>query len=201
MAKFATHRLADLLASLGERALSSEKPDLGPAIGLVSDIGRIAINGDEHDVRTTQSAVGALRDRLRGSEHVKRTPTKYLESTDSHVFLAGAMWALSEVLDRRIDSIDAQRTASRSDTRKERVAQLVSNALARSDVVSPSDLLSSTLGDGSGVRRDELSRAFSALVEKGWVHITSGNQGRKKFFALTPAGQDAVNRIAAHCAQ
>ncbi|OFB42575.1 hypothetical protein BA059_05035 [Mycolicibacterium sp. (ex Dasyatis americana)] len=201
MAQFATDRLADLLTGLGERALSAEKPDLGPAVGLVSDIGRIAISGDEHDVRTTQRAVGALRDRLRGSEHVQSTPTKYLESVDSQVFLAGAMWALSEVLDRRIDSIDAQRAASRCDTRKEQVAQLVSNALARSQVVSPSDLLSSTLSDGSGVRRDELSRAFSALLEKGWAHITSGDQGRKKFFALTPAGRDAVNHVAAHRAQ
>lgn len=201
MAKFATDRLADLLTSLGERALPAETPDLGPAVGLVSDIGRIAISGDEHDVRTTQSAVGALRDRLCGSEHFESTPTKYLESINSHVFLAGAMWALSEVLDRRIDLIDTQRSASRSDTRKVQVAQLVSNALAQSEVASPSDLLSSTLTDGSGVRRDELSRAFSALLEKGWVHITSGDQGRKKFFALTPAGRDALNRVAAHCTQ
>lgn len=201
MARFATDRLADLLTSLGERALSAEKPDLGPAIGLVSDIGRIAISGDEHDVRTTQSAVGALRNRVSGSEHAKSTPMNYLESVDSHAFLAGAMWALSEVLDQRIDSIDTQRTASRSDTRKAQVAQLVSNALARSEVVSASDLLSSTLDGGSGIRRDELSRAFGTLLEKGWVHIMSGDQGRKKFFALTPAGRGAVNRVAAHCAQ
>ena len=60
---------------------------------------------------------------------------------------------------------------------------------------SPSDLLSSTLEDGTTVRRDELSRAFSALNDKGLVHVVSGDRGRKKFFALTPAGKDAMKGL------
>jgi hypothetical protein len=198
MAKFLTDQLAGLLSSLGERAQSAHKPDLRAALGLVNDIGRITISGDEHDVRATQSAVGALRERLRGGEHVKSTPAKYLQSVDSQVFLAGAMWALSDVLDRRLESIGAQRTLSRDNTRKEQVSRLVSDALLRVESVSPSDLLSSALEDGTHVRRDELSRAFSAFIDKGWVHVISGDQGRKKFFALTPAGQDAMRDILSH---
>ena len=145
MAKFSTDQLAGLLRSLGERAQSAHKPDLRAALGLVSDIGRITISGDEHDVRATQSAVGALRERLRGGEHVKSTPAKYLQSVDSQVFLAGAMWALSDVLDRRLESIGAQRALSRDNTRKEQASRLVSDALLRVESVSPSDLLSSAL--------------------------------------------------------
>jgi len=192
MAKFSTDQLAGLLSSLSERALSARKPDLRAALGLVGDIGRIAIRGDERDVRTTQSAVGTLRERLRGSEHAKSAPADYLKSADSQAFLAGATWALSEVLDRRLESISAQRAVSRHNTRKELVSQLISNALKETEAVSPSDLLSSTLVDGTNVRRDELSRAFSSFIGNGWVHVVSGDQGRKKFFALTPAGRDAM---------
>jgi len=198
MAKFSIGQLAGLLSSLGERAQSAHKPDLRAALGLVSDIGRITVSGDERDVRATQSAVGALRERLRGGEHVKSTPANYLQSVDSHVFLAGAMWALSDVLDRRLESIGEQRARSRHDTRKEQVSRLVSDALLRCESVSPSDLLSSTLDDGTHVRRDEFSRAFSTFIDKGWVHLISGDQGRKKFYALTPAGMDAMRDILCH---
>jgi DNA-binding transcriptional ArsR family regulator len=198
MAKFPIGQLADLLTSLGERALSAQKPDLRAALGLVSDIGRITISGDERDVRATQSAVGALRQRLRGGEHVKSTPATYLHSVDSPVFLAGAMWALSDVLDRRLEAIGEQRAHGRHNTRKEQVEHLISDALIRDEAVSPSDLLSSTLEDGTTVRRDELSRAFSALNDKGLVHVVSGDQGRKKFFALTPAGKDAMKGLVSH---
>ena len=139
-------------------ALSAQKPDLRAALGLVGDIGRITISGDERDVRATQSAVGALRERLRGGEHVKNTPAAYLHSVDSPVFLAGAMWALSDVLDRRLEAIGEQRAHGRRNTRKEQVTNLISDALMRDEAVSPSDLLSSTLEDGTTVRRDSISR-------------------------------------------
>ena len=71
MAKFPTDQLAGLLSGLGERAQSADKPGLHTAIGLVNDIGRVAISGDEGDVRTTQSAVGALMERLRGGGNVE----------------------------------------------------------------------------------------------------------------------------------
>lgn len=192
MGSLVIDQLASLLNSLGERARTAQKPDLRAAIGLVGDIGRIAISGAEGDIRATQSAVGALRERIGGGEHVKSTPAKYLQSVDSQTYLAGAMWALSEVLDRRLESIDAQRAYSTHNTRKEQVAQLVCDALIRDESVSPSTLLSSTLDDGTTVRRDELSRAFGTFIDKGWVHVISGDQGRKKFFALTPAGEDAM---------
>lgn len=198
MAKFSIDQLAGLLTSLGERAQSAHKPDLRAALGLVSDIGRITISGDERDVRATQSAVGALRERLSGGEHVKSTPAKYLQSVDSQAFLAGAMWALSDVLDQRLESIGTQRSLRRDNTRKEQVARLISSAMLRTECVSPSDLLSSTLEDGTTVRRDELSRAFSSFTDRGWVHRISGDQGRKKFFALTPAGQDAMRDNLSH---
>ena len=74
--------------------MSLKSQDLRAALGLVGDIGRITISGDERDVRATQSAVGALREgAARGGEHVKNTPAAYLHSVDSPVFLAGAMWA------------------------------------------------------------------------------------------------------------
>jgi hypothetical protein len=189
---FPIDQLAGLLNSLGERARSAHKPDLRAALGLVSDIGRVTITGDERDIRATQSAVGALRERLGGGEHVNTTPAKYLQSVDSKAYLAGAMWALSEVLDQRLVTIDSQRAHSQYITRKDQVAKLVSEALLEHEALSPSQLLSTTLGDGTSVRRDELSRVLGTFVDNGWVHVVSGAQGRKKFFSLTPSGKDAI---------
>ena len=195
MGTFPIDQLAGLLNSLGERARSAPNPDLRAAVGLVSDIGRVAISGGEGDIRATQSAVGALMQRIGEGEQVERTPSKNLQSADSQTYLAGAMWALSEVLDRRLELIDAQRADSSQNTRREQVSKLVSDALIRGESVSPSELLSSTLDDGTNVRRDELSRAFGAFIDKGWVHVVSGDQGRKKFFALTPAGRDILGGV------
>jgi hypothetical protein len=189
---FSTNQLAGLLNSLGERARSAHKPDLRAALGLVSDIGRVTITGDERDIRAAQSAVGALRERLGGGEHVKSTPAKYLQSVDSKAYLAGAMWALSEVLDQRLATIDSQRVHSQYTTRKDQVSKLVSEALIKHEALSPSQLLSSTLDDGTSVRRDELSRVLGSFLDNGWVHVVSGAQGRTKFFALTPSGKDAM---------
>ncbi len=195
MGNFSTAQLAGLLNSLGERARSLPEPDLRAAIGLVSDIGRLAVSGGEADVRATQSAVGALREHIGAPEDTQSAPSKRLRSADGPTYLAGAMWALSEVLDRRLESIDAQRAHSAYHTRKEKVSQLVSDALIRHDCLSPSDLLPLELEDGTRVRRDELSRALGAFIDNGWVQLLSGDQGRKKFFALTPAGRDALGSV------
>lgn len=197
MGNVSTDQLTGLLDSLGERARSVPEPDLRAAIGLVSDIGRLAISGGEADIRATQSAVGALRERIGAPEDTQSTPSKSLRSVDSPTYLAGAMWALSEVLDRRLESIAAQRAHSAHNTRKEQVSRLVSDALVRNECLSPSDLLPLELEDGTKVRRDELSRALGAFIDKGWVHIISGEQGRKKFFALTTVGKDALASIPA----
>jgi hypothetical protein len=183
-----TAQLSALLDALGERASSQDKPDLRAAIGLVADVARVTVIGNEQDVRGTQSALGALRGRLSDC-----TPAQHLQSDDGQTFLSGALWALSTVLDRRLDSIGEQRSAGQHDTRKEQVSQLVSVALIENAAVSPSELLNSKLRDGSNVRRDELSRTFGAFLQNGWVHVVSGDQGRKKFFAATPAGRGAPN--------
>jgi hypothetical protein len=182
-----TTQLTALLDALGERVSSHDRPDLRAATGLVADIGRIAVSGDEQDVRGTQSALGALRGSLGDC-----TPAQYLHSVDGQTFLAGALWALSTVLDRRLDSIGEQRAAGQHHTRKEQISQLVSVALIENTAVSPSELLNSKLHDGSNVRRDELSRTFGTFVQNGWANVVSGDQGRKKFFAATPAGRDAL---------
>ncbi|MCV7381657.1 hypothetical protein BST11_22685 [Mycobacterium alsense] len=190
MGNFSTDQLAGLLDSLGERVKSAPQPDLRAAIGLVSDIGRIAISGGEADIRATQSALGALRERMGAGEG--NPPSKHLRGGDGPAYLAGAMWALSEVLDRRLESIAEQRSRGAHHTRKEKVARLLSDALTRYECLSPSDLLTAELDDGTTARRDELSRALGAFIDKGWVQLISGDQGRKKFFALTPAGRDAL---------
>jgi len=61
-----------------------------------------------------------------------------------------------------------------------------------------SGLLEWTPEDGTDVRRDELSRVLGTFVDKGWVHVVSGDQGRKKFFALTPVGRGAMESVLAH---
>lgn len=184
-----TAQLTALLDALGERASSHDKPDLRAAIGLVADIARVTVSGNEQDVRGTQSALGALRGNLDDC-----TPAQCLQSGDGQAFLSGALWALSTSLDRRLDSIGEQRAAGQHHTRKEQVSELVSVALIENAAVSPSELLNSKLRDGSNVRRDELSRTFSTFLQNGWVHVVSGDQGRKKFFAATPAGKGALHQ-------
>jgi hypothetical protein len=189
-----TARLGNLLTSLGERARSAKKPDLTPALGLVNDVSRLIIRGGEADVRTTQSAVAALRERLDG-EAVKESPAKSLESVNSHTYLAGAMWALNEVMSARLATIEAQDVDSHPVSRKNQVSRMVCMALLEGQPVSATSLLDLVCDDGTPVRRDELSRAIGALVDKGWAEVApapSGVDGRKKFFVLTAVGQSAI---------
>lgn len=193
-----TAQLTDLLNSLGRRARAHvEKPDLTPAVWLINDLGRLVIRGNESDVRAAAAAVAAFREQLDMGDVVTKTPSKALSGVDSHAYLAGAMWAVNEMMNARLDSVDVPAESSRSQTRKHRVMRDVLSTLNTGTTWSPSSLLEAISAHGAEVRPDEVSRALGDLLQQGLVELMppqAGADRRTKRFAITPAGRSVAEQ-------
>lgn len=191
-------QLTGLLNSLGRRARAHvEKPDLRPAVWLVNDLGRLAIQGNESEVRAAAAAVAAFREQLDMGDTVTKPPSKALSAVNSHVYLAGAMWAINEVMNARISSVDVPTAGSRSQTRKHRVMLDVLRALSTATTSTPSSLLAAISADGAEVRPDEVSRALGDLLQQGLAELVAPQPGadrRTKRFAITPAGRSMAEQ-------
>ncbi|OZF04394.1 hypothetical protein CH302_03050 [Rhodococcus sp. 15-2388-1-1a] len=185
-----TADLTVLLGSLATRARDT-KPKLTAAVGLINDVGRIMTVGRPSDLRSVQTAVAAVREQLDGGD-VQNTPTKALNGEHSHVYLAGALWALNEVIDIQLSSIDAVQSQPRRATRKKRIADAALAAMKDTSDVTPSSLLEAVSHIEATVRPDEISRALGDLLADGVIQTSPADRNadrRNKFFTLTTVGR------------
>lgn len=200
-------RIDDLLTKLEalvrrarRRDGDSDPNDFAPAVGVVSDLSRLLIQASLADVRLAQAGVSAVREQLI-SDEVDTSPIKELSGKNRHIYLAGAMWALTEVMAARLtiaESAGATSTSVRV-TRRAKLAQYLLAAFNGSAAHSPSELSQYSPIRDLDVRPDEISRALAAMVEQGLVYAVPGPDGadvdrRRKYFALSPAGVDHRER-------
>jgi hypothetical protein len=188
-----TTQLTALLNSLAERAHTSNAQDFRQAIGLVSDLGRVVVRGSEADIRQAQAALSAVREQLRDKDEMA-SPTQALEGLQSRSFLAGALWAASEMMTTRLAAMPSVPTQGRA-TRKGRVKEMVLAALSSEEPQSPTAILDSILERDSEARLDEVSRALTEMLAVGLVDLAespSGTDRRMKYLALTPQGHSVA---------
>lgn len=189
----ATTQLTALLNSLAERAHTSNAQDFRQAIGLVSDLGRVVVRGSEADIRQAQAALSAVREQLRDKDEMA-SPAQALEGLQSRSFLAGALWAASEMMTTRLAAMPSVPTQGRA-TRKGRVKEMVLAALISEEPQSPTAILDSILERDSEARLDEVSRALTEMLAVGLVDLAespSGTDRRMKYLALTPQGHSVA---------
>jgi hypothetical protein len=188
-------KLADLDSKLNALILrardDSGETDLVPAIGLVNDLGRLSLQGSLADVRKVQAAVASLREQLDG-ESVEKNPAKELGGKDRHVYLAGAMWAVNEVMTSRLQLAEATKSTARRSRKSELIEALLAT-LTDSKAHTPTEMREADTMRHLKVRPDEVSRALTDLVDEGLVYLVpspsdAGRDRRRKFFALSPAG-------------
>jgi hypothetical protein len=184
-----------LLNSLGKRARTPGKPDLSPAIGIVNDLGTLIAQGTEPEIRHAQAAVAAVREQL-NAENAVNFPEATLTGPDSHNFLAGALWAVNELMTAHLAAMPSASTPRT--TRKDRVKDMTFFALRSGAAMSPTSIREA-IGDES-VRPDEISRALGEMLSAQFVELVPsepGNDRRSKRFALTSEGRDAWAKVAA----
>jgi hypothetical protein len=189
----ATTHLTALLNNLAERAHTRVTRDFRQAIGLVSDLGRVVVLGSEADIRQTQAALSAVREQLRDKDEMA-SPAQALEGLQSRSFLAGALWAASEMMTTRLAAMPSVPTQGRA-TRKGRVKEMVLAALISEEPQSPTAILDSILERDSEARLDEVSRALTEMLAVGLVDLAespSGTDRRMKYLALTPQGHSVA---------
>lgn len=182
----ATSYYLDLLTALGEQVRSDPK-DLGAAVSVVGDVGRLLVRGNEEEIRSVQAAVAAIRERLDGHDAMP-SPVKELTSPQAHVFLAGALWALNEVGNIRLASGVEAPSAPAGVSRRSAVRDAVRDLLSETPT-SPSELRDAAARQRFEVRPDELSRALGALCEAGLAREAPGPAGadrRRKYYVRQP---------------
>lgn len=176
-----------LLRALSERARDDRGKGLSDAVGVVGDLSRVVTSGAETDIRTLQSAVAALREQLDTSE-VNDQPAKALDSSNSHAYLAGAMWAINEMMSAQLGTIESTRVAHGGTTRRSQVEEVALVALREGRAVTPGEILESVGGRNLNLRADEVSKALSSLLSQGLVVQAgpedSGADRRRKYFML-----------------
>lgn len=190
----ATTQLTALLNDLAERAHTPETRDFRHAIGLVSDLGRVAVFGNEADIRQAQAALSAAREQLRETDGAA-SPAQALAGPQSRSFLAGALWAASELMTTRLAAMPPLPSHGR-ETRKGRVKQMVLAALMRGEPQSPTGILDSILERDPETRLDEVSRAISEMLATGLVDSAEsppGTDRRMKYLVLTPQGHSVAD--------
>lgn len=180
---------ANVLNALAARARAGEK-DMSAAIGVVNDLGYLISGSAATDIRLAQAAVAAVREQLR-SDHAVNTPEKALTDSQSHSFLAGALWAVNELMTARLDSLAATPLPGHR-TRRAEVRDLALSALASGEALSPTAVLASVSHADASTRLDEISRGLGELLADGLVVSAAADPGadrRRKYFAITAEGQ------------
>lgn len=188
-----TSNVAALLHALSERARDDRGKGLSDAVGVVGDLSRVITSGAENDIRTLQSAVAALREQLETSE-VRDQPATALDGMNSHAYLAGAMWAINEMMSAQLGTIASARAGQELTTRRGRVEEVVLASLQHGRPVTPGDILDSVAAKNAGMRSDEVSKVLSTLLAQGLVvqatPETAGTDRRRKYFTLAQTAQE-----------
>jgi hypothetical protein len=188
----ATAHLTTLLNSLANRAQIGDTTDFGAAVGLVNDLNRLIIAGREADIRQAQAALSAVREQLRDED--ADNPAEMLTGPNSRSFLAGALWAVSEMMTTRLATMPSSLALGRA-TRSARVKEMVLEAFASEAPQSPTAILDSIVKRDPATRLDEVSRAVTEMMAAGLVEPVSRAQGtdrRMKHFVLTLRGRSAA---------
>jgi hypothetical protein len=193
----AAMQLTTLLDDLAKRAWVRDTQDFSMAVGLVGDLGQLVVRGSESDIRQAQAAVSAVREQLRDEERAISSSAQMLVGQESRSFLAGALWAVSEIMTTRLDVTPSSAGRGRV-TRGGRVREMVLEALASGDAPqSPTAILDSILEQDSATRFDEVSRALTEMLATGLVDSQSSNTDRRmKYLALTREGHSVADQYA-----
>lgn len=183
-----------LLHALALRARDERGKGLSDAVGVVGDLGRVVAAGAPADVRSLQAAVAGLREQL-DSDEVNNQPAKALDGRNSHTYLAGAMWAINEIMNSQLDTVEARSDVERAGTRRFQSEKLVLEVLRGGGALSPRDISQAVEEAGQEIRSDEISRALSLLIGKGLVAAVPadwpGADRRRRYFRVIDKANDA----------
>lgn len=179
----------ELLHCLGQR-VQERKGDLTPAASLLGDVGRVIASDEEAEIRAVQAALASVREKLEhGSDDVQRVPAKTLAGEQSHTFLAGALWAASEVASAHVAHRRSQRRKHAALSGRGALREHIVELLRTRDTATPSDMACHANSNGTPAKLDQVSKALADLLHAGRVRAVEpppGTDRRYRHFTLAP---------------
>jgi hypothetical protein len=177
-------RLAERAGGDGE----GKDPDLTPAIGVVSDVGSALADGWAEELPVLQARIASVRERLEYDIGVEQSPVAGLRGPQSHVFLAGALWATNDLVGAYLDRLDEARGDVAGTSSRAAIRVTVLEHLRHHDVATPSEFIAAVEKRGGEARRDQVSRALHDLLAEGLVRSVeprTGGDRRNRYYALS----------------
>jgi len=178
----------DALHALASRVSGDSKPDLGAATGVINDVGRALAAAPVQDLRIMQAAIASLRERLQCGDSVVQCPAVALNSPEAGSYLAGALWAADDILSSCLAA--RARAAERISFmgRQQTLRELILTMLRNCKQITPADVVSSAKSQGLQVRPDQVSKALSELLSRGFISVApspTDADRRTHYFELT----------------
>lgn len=176
--------LLDDLSSIARSKEDGEASSLVGAVGVIDELGELVIRGSASDIREAQAAVDALREQLE-LDGVFKSPVTALEGKTRQAYLAGALWAVNELMKARLTAERTHEEAAGRTTRRATVRDLVLSSLDERIPMSPTALLAELATRDPSLRKDEISRALGDLLLESLAETVESGPGtdrRNKYF-------------------
>ncbi|WP_241549089.1 hypothetical protein [Gordonia alkanivorans] len=127
-------------------------------------------------------------------DHAINAPEKAPLGKERQAYLAGALWAIDELMTVRLGQLGTA-SAPGGTTRRTQIRTLVMHYLTADDTPTPTALQARITKRDIDVRLDEISRTLGDLFSEGLVAPTQpgpGEDRRRKHFTLTDEGRRAA---------
>lgn len=178
--------LSPTVAALRQLA-ANDGSGFGIAIGVVNDVGAALAEYRRIDLTELSAALGAARERLDSGAGVDRAPAEILQSDKAELYLAGALWACSDIVNAYQRSLNAERERRAQRLGRESARSVALELLHDRERVSPSEVREELARRGVVLLADTISKALSDLISDGLVEASNGPRSgdrRQRFYAL-----------------
>lgn len=183
-----THRIVD----------DGDAAGFTPLIDVVGDVGRALAHPERHDFVAFLPDVASLREGLEeeNDDHfsaVARTPLQALKAPKlSAAYAAGALWALSTIVDAVLDAGERGRALAEARTTRADVRAAIRDLVRTTECIRPSDVRTRLASEGRQVDAATISRAFSDLLQSGEIQgVSTGGKGDRRSRYYTAVRDEA----------
>ena len=184
---------------------AADANDFTPAIGVINDIGRSLLHPDPVELSELLAGIAAVRDHLEYGGEVKHNPFQALRDDKGTAYLAGALWATSDIVDafqRRADAEAARRSARQG---REVARQGILDLLHSRSTATPTDVIGFLENLNVRVAPDTISKALADLLQSEQIKVAPALPGtdrrlRHYMLASEPTWDEVTNESRARLA-
>lgn len=169
---------------------STPQPEFTCAVSVVNDIGRALHSPDLGRLGQVQSGLAAVRERLESDLGGDTAPITLLRGDKSSAYLAGAMWACSDILSAFTRHLESERERRAQRLGRDSARKAAVELLGRQANVSPGEVRHELHLRGVDVSTDTVSKALADLLQDSIIESDEPRPGasrRQRFYRLVAA--------------